>query len=328
MALRIPGTPKSEIRDKYLELCSMVENPVGFGDYDRDGFMDLLEDKVHFLKAEIYETNSRADVAQNKFTGYMNNLLVKSAEGGYSDIFRLLFDTVEKKDKISFDISESSHWYSPIYYTDKLEKSIVPFYEMWLACAGNETAGSLVRKDILNVLSECRVQLKKSGKTVKRLREIFQSLDKGACEDCTELLGMRCGEMAAVFELLEKDTREQFLSMNLYEWQDLILGRFPIDMVSVIFRCVKPSEIRSCPDRFNLRLIRANQPDVLKEAVKWGYITSVNALPLYDAAAEQKLCGEKTLMSLIRLYQKMADRHYDSGSKCNTAKDNVKKEEN
>ena len=29
----------------------------------------------------------------------MNNLLVKSAEGRYSDIFRLLYDVVEKKIK-------------------------------------------------------------------------------------------------------------------------------------------------------------------------------------------------------------------------------------
>ena len=125
----------------------MVENPVGYGDYDREEFMDLLKDQVLFLKAEIYDAESNTDVAQKRFSGYMNNLLVKSAEGRYSDIFRLLYDVVEKKDKIRFDISEDAHWYSPTYYTDKLEKSIVSFYDMWISCAGSEAAGSLVRRD-------------------------------------------------------------------------------------------------------------------------------------------------------------------------------------
>ena len=96
--------------------------------------------------------------------------------------------------------------------------------------------------------------------------------------------------MTDVLELMQKDRMEQFLAMDLYKWQGVILGGFPIERKSVLFRCVRPSEIRPCPDRFNLRLIRENRPDILKEAVKWGYITSVNALPLYDAAAEQKLC--------------------------------------
>lgn len=321
MPLTIPGAIKDRSREKYKELCSMVENPVGYGDYDREEFMDLLKDQVLFLKAEIYDAESNTDVAQKRFSGYMNNLLVKSAEGRYSDIFRLLYDVVEKKDKIRFDISEDAHWYSPTYYTDKLEKSIVSFYEMWIFCAGSEAAGSLVRRDILNVLSECRVHLKKSGKTMKRLQEIFWEMDTGACEDCTELLEMRCREMTEVLELMQKDRKEQFLSMDLYKWQGVILGGFPIERTSVLFRCVRPSEIRPCPDRFNLRLIRENRPDILKEAVKWGYITSVNALPLYDAAAEQKLCGEKTLMFLIRVYRQTAGGNYGVD-----LKDNMKKE--
>ena len=115
MPLTIPGAIKDRSREKYKELCSMVENPVGYGDYDREEFMDLLKDQVLFLKAEIYDAESNTDVAQKRFSGYMNNLLVKSAEGRYSDIFRLLYDVVEKKDKIRFDISEDAHWYSPTY---------------------------------------------------------------------------------------------------------------------------------------------------------------------------------------------------------------------
>ena len=36
MPLTIPGAIKDRSREKYKELCSMVENPVGYGDYDRE----------------------------------------------------------------------------------------------------------------------------------------------------------------------------------------------------------------------------------------------------------------------------------------------------
>ena len=322
MPLVIPGSRKDRSEERYKKLLSMVEHPVGYGDYSRDEFMDLLKNEVSFLKAEIYEVNNKADVARMKFSGYINGLLVKAAEGRYVDVFRLLFDAVEQKDKIRFEIAEEPYWYSAIYYMSMLEKSIVPFYEMWLSCAGSEEAGSLIRQDILNVLSESRVDLKKSGKTLKRIREIFQDTNVEAYEDCTQLLEMRCEEMTFVLEFLEKDTQEQFLSINLYKWQNVILGGFPINRTPVLFRCVRPSEIRLCPDRFNLRLIRENRPDILKKAVKWGYITSVNILPLYEAAAERKLCGEKTLMFLIRTYREM-----NGGQDSTDPKDNAIKEE-
>ena len=323
MALIIPGSREDRVRKKYREILLMVENPIGYGDYSREEFMDLLKNEVSFLKAEIYEVNNKIDVAQRKISGYMNEFLVKAAEGKRVDIFRLLFDAVEQKDKIRFEITEDSYWYFVDHYINMLEKSIVPFYEMWLSCAGNEAAGSLVRKDILNVLSELRVDLKKSEKTVKKLCVLFQNLDSGSYEDCTELLEMRCVTMTFVLELLEKDTQEQFLSINLYKWQNVILGGLPINRIPVLLRCVRPSEIRPSPDWFNLNLIRGNRPDILKEAIKWGYITFVNVLPLYEAAADQKLCGEKTLLFLIRAY-----REINGGQDNTDPKDNEIKEEN
>lgn len=323
MALIIPESKAGRVGEKYREILLMVEDPIGYGDYSREEFMDLLKNEVFFLKAEIYEVNNKIDVAQRKFSGYMNEFLVKAAEGRNVDIFRLLYDAVEQKDKIRFEIAEDSYWYFVDHYISMLEKSIVPFYGMWLSCAGSETAGSLVRKDILNVLSESRVDLKKSEKTVKKLCVLFQNLDSGSYEDCTELLEMRCEEMTFVLELLEKDTQEQFLSINLYKWQNGILGGVPINRIPILLRCVRPSEIRPCLDWFNLKLIRGNRPDILKEAIKWGYITSVNVLPLYEAAAERKLCGEKTLMFLIQAY-----REINRGQDNTDPKDNVIKEEN
>lgn len=322
MPLVIPGSRKDRSEERYKKLLSMVEHPVGYGDYSRDEFMDLLKNEVSFLKAEIYEVNDRIDVAQRKFSGYMNSFLVKAAEGNYSDIFRILFAAVEQKDQIRFDIADEPHWFFADHYMNILEKSIVPFYVMWLSCAGSEAAGSLVRKDILNVLSESGMKLKKPEKTIKKLCRLFRDIDAGAYEDCTELLEMRCEKMTFVLELLEKDTQEQFLSINLYKWQNVILGGFPANRIQVLLRCVRPSEIRPCPDQFNLGLIRENRPDILKEAIKWGYITSVNVLPLYEAAVERKLCGEKTLMFLIRAYREI------SGVQDNTdSKDNAIKEE-
>lgn len=285
--------------DTYKKILEITENSAGG---ETGEVLEALKREVLSLKTQIYEEVRYPDAAPIMYTGYLNRLLVTAAERGRGDMFLLLYESVEQKDKISYEVPDDLSDFPSDGLKEMLEESVLPFYKMWIFCAGSKEAGSLVRMDILNVLSECNGS-KKTGKAVKKLKDLFQKLDTGACEDCTRLLEMRGEEMTSVLELLEKDTPRQFLSMNLYDWEGAVTGGFPLNRIPVWLRCVRPSEIRPCPDRLNLKLIRENRLDILEKAVEWGYITSVNALPLYDAAAEQRLCGEKNLMFLIKTYR-------------------------
>lgn len=302
---------KRKMGETYKKMEEMVEHATG---HERGELLEALKREVVSLKTQVYQEIRYPDAAPIIFLGYLNRLLVTAAERKEDDMFALLYESVECKDKISYQMPDDLCVLPPGCANAMLEESVLPFYEMWISCAGRVEAGSLIRKDILNVLSEFK-GYRKTGKAVKKLKELFQRLDTGACEDCTQLLEMRCEVMTNVLEFLEKDTPKQFLSMNLYEWEGINAGGFPINRMPVIFRCVRPSEIRPDPDQLNLKLIRGNRLDILEKAVKWGYITSVNALPLYEKAAEQRLCGEKTLMFLIGAYRRMIRCQSDSYQK-------------
>ncbi len=103
---------------------------------------------------------------------------------------------------------------------------------------------------------------------------------------------------------LGRRRRKPFLTVDLYEnekeWMNMFQYVFPFKTQDfrLILKNAAPARILPRTDVFNQALLKHKDPALVRYAVKQGYITRMNALALYDEAAEANQWeGEKEKIS-------------------------------